>query len=300
MYTNVAQLQGTSNTAVLAGQVTKGWQWMTTCCTVCAHYFKPGTPALVGWELGANAVLAALSFGMDTAAVAFTPNVAPEHLPASFDDADEDGAHLFISLDYDQVGHVTALETAMGAGQFSWEMSMLSGTMMGFNTMGDSNYNADASMTTMIRAITFLGPAMMKTFEGTDEPDRMIAGLTEMHVNYTLGDGTLPGLLVYDPAQATEASPKPSVVVIPAWGGYTEYEIKRQNYFAQKGYVTMSANIYGLPIGMEVPEPFNNNSGKLSYVSQYRVPGDEMNLSTALRRPRPRCAISPSRPTRSP
>ncbi len=55
--------------------------------------------------------------------------------------------------------------------------------------------------------------------------------------------------------QATSANKKPAVVIVPAWSGYGEHEILRQNFFAEMGYVTMSANIYGLPIGATVSGP---------------------------------------------
>ena len=48
--------------------------------------------------------------------------------------------------------------------------------------------------------------------------------------------------------QATPQNKKPAVVIVPAWAGYDEYAVLRQNYFAQMGYVTRSANIYGLAI----------------------------------------------------
>ena len=64
----------------------------------------------------------------------------------------------------------------------------------------------------------------------------------------------------------------PVVVVVPGWGGYTDYVIERQHYFAEKGYLTMSANIFGLPIGFELP----TFPERIAFTNKFRTANNEV------------------------
>jgi dienelactone hydrolase len=76
------------------------------------------------------------------------------------------------------------------------------------------------------------------------------------HVEYADGDQALKGYLAYDSAKADKKMP--AVMIVPAWGGVSEYEYERARMIAADlGYVAMVADIYGngvhyaMPTGMQ-------------------------------------------------
>jgi dienelactone hydrolase len=68
------------------------------------------------------------------------------------------------------------------------------------------------------------------------------AAIQTKTVEYTQGDATLEGVLVWDDAVT---GPRPGVLVVHQWLGLTDYEKRRATMLAQLGYVAFCADIYG-------------------------------------------------------
>jgi len=68
------------------------------------------------------------------------------------------------------------------------------------------------------------------------------AAIQTKTIDYTQGDTTLEGVLVWDDAAS---GPRPGVLVVHQWLGLTAYEKHRAEMLAQLGYVAFCADIYG-------------------------------------------------------
>ena len=68
------------------------------------------------------------------------------------------------------------------------------------------------------------------------------AAIQSKTIDYTQGDTTLEGVLVWDDAVS---GPRPGVLVVHQWLGLTKYEKHRAEMLAQLGYVAFCADIYG-------------------------------------------------------
>lgn len=68
------------------------------------------------------------------------------------------------------------------------------------------------------------------------------AAIQTKTIDYTQGDATLEGVLVWDD---TVSGPRPGVLVVHQWMGLTAYEQHRAEMLAKMGYVAFCADIYG-------------------------------------------------------
>lgn len=68
------------------------------------------------------------------------------------------------------------------------------------------------------------------------------AAIQTKTIEYTQGDTTLEGVLVWNDAVK---GPRPAVLVVHQWLGLTDYEIGRAKQLAGLGYVAFCADIYG-------------------------------------------------------
>lgn len=234
--------------------------------------------SLMGWGFGANGVLAAISHSavgpMLKAAVAYTPDIA-DGKRASLNVTHEK-PELFVAVGYDMIANLEAFEADMNAGSnpIKWEISVMSDTMMHFNVVGNTNFLEDQTRRVTLATWDFLSNVIMGTTRGSTPPAtapvppaQPASPLKAEYFNYAItADSTSPGVAIWDETMATNTSKKPAVIVIPAWNGYAPYEIQRQMQLASEGYVTMSANIYGLPVGQKV----DNGTLQGQYAGMYR------------------------------
>jgi dienelactone hydrolase len=70
----------------------------------------------------------------------------------------------------------------------------------------------------------------------------MAADIRTETVTYTAGGASLVGYLAWD---ASQAGPRPGIVVFSEWWGVTEYLKRRARQLAELGYVALAADMYG-------------------------------------------------------
>ena len=68
------------------------------------------------------------------------------------------------------------------------------------------------------------------------------AAIREEPVNYTDGEATMKGFVVYD--DAIEGK-RPGIVMVPEWWGITKHVQNEARKFAQQGYTVFIADMYG-------------------------------------------------------
>jgi dienelactone hydrolase len=70
----------------------------------------------------------------------------------------------------------------------------------------------------------------------------MAADIKTATITYTAGGANLVGYLAWD---ASQAGPRPGIVVFSEWWGVTEYLTRRARQLAELGYVAFAADMYG-------------------------------------------------------
>jgi dienelactone hydrolase len=70
----------------------------------------------------------------------------------------------------------------------------------------------------------------------------MAADIRTETMTYTAGGASLVGYLAWD---ASQAGPRPGIVVFSEWWGVTEYLKRRARQLAELGYVALAADMYG-------------------------------------------------------
>ncbi|KAJ1484475.1 hypothetical protein T484DRAFT_1797049, partial [Baffinella frigidus] len=198
---------------------------------------------------------------------------------------------LLIMPDYGSIAMLAKIEANVGANAKTvFEVFMQYDTKTWFNVKGNANYKESQAGRALQQTASFVHAVWTKVFmsKGTVDPTAT-AKFTPETFSYMDGTTSLPGMIVRDPtltnAHAVLASktepceaelvfsymdgatslpglivrdPKltnaQAVLVIPAWTGFDAYAVARLHYLAELGYVAMSANIYGLPIGDSIED----------------------------------------------
>lgn len=71
------------------------------------------------------------------------------------------------------------------------------------------------------------------------------AAINGRTVEYKVGSDTFIGFLAWDDAVASEATPRPGVIVCPEWWGCNEYAKTRAKQLASMGYAAFAIDMYG-------------------------------------------------------
>lgn len=85
------------------------------------------------------------------------------------------------------------------------------------------------------------------------------AAIQSRTIEYSAGETTLEGMLVWDDAVK---SPRPGVLVVHQWKGLGDYEKKRAEMLAGLGYVAFCADIYGKGVRPQTTAEAGATAGK--------------------------------------
>eukprot|EP00281_Chroomonas_sp_CCMP1168_P010799 CAMPEP_0206261100 /NCGR_PEP_ID=MMETSP0047_2-20121206/27462_1 /ASSEMBLY_ACC=CAM_ASM_000192 /TAXON_ID=195065 /ORGANISM="Chroomonas mesostigmatica_cf, Strain CCMP1168" /LENGTH=533 /DNA_ID=CAMNT_0053688267 /DNA_START=13 /DNA_END=1614 /DNA_ORIENTATION=+ len=241
-------------------------------CVLCVDAVDPTKIAIVGYGLGGNAVMSALSMQVPfQAGIVYTPVL--ETL-AVLDKNVIYKPKMLIMPGYDSINMLDDLEKnnlEATVGMLTFEIMVLSHTRIHFNVQENSNYRAIQALRATEQTRSFIETTFNDAFMETGSL-RPESSYDEDKFQYQAGvdgaDQMIEGMIVRD---KTGEGARPAILVVPPWGGFGKYPIERLHYFAKMGYVAMSANIYGLKIEKEIA----NATERSAAVYQWREEGSD-------------------------